>query len=605
VSDLSINNRSLLPYMQALVNDLMMQQELANAKTYNDVIEIISRYFREYYLNVGKPFFNIKYPNSGGLPIVDDYNYNCNAMFMNLVILFEEYQNLANLLVDYFNYRQTEKNRLMERIRYNTGICTDLVLMANTENPNNTTYIKDTFTNTNNIDLTFTDPSMRAYISTREGVLTLTRTSSINRSMNSEVTMIQGNGDPGNYHIAVIDGNTFKYISENNSHDDIVTILDDNPNTWYEYQAVNFSSSDKTSLKYDMEWAKGSKTNDLLRVRILVDLKDIYDINWITINPYNPPGSSGKVVVHSIKTSNNGIDYTGLYNDLLVLNSELNQTPQTYLLDEIIVDDYTPSKFAGQGVWSFETRPTRYIEIVMDQPESYDETVGHTYYERVVTSNDISTTIRIPENEASQQAIDGPPGKYIIDNATYINKGIDMIDGWRYCIGIRDIGVYSYTFSNQSEMVTKTFSTDRSIKKVLLYSNEKLPPSFLANLNEVNKWITYSISVDGGNKWYPISPMHRRPAGDEKAKVIPADSFIELVNSGEFERLNYFPPKEYEFNPKDIPATRTALYKGYVNTDKPPTTIRLKMKLTRPNDLATITPLIEDYSLKIYFEEVL
>ncbi len=38
----------------------------------------------------------------------------------------------------------------------------------------------------------------------------------------------------------------------------------------------------------------------------MIELEKVEDINWLNINPYNPPLSKGKVTVYSIRTSEDG-----------------------------------------------------------------------------------------------------------------------------------------------------------------------------------------------------------------------------------------------------------------------------------------------------------
>jgi hypothetical protein len=581
MNEFQIKNKQDLLYKQAVVRRLVAESQIKQTQDYNEIVKIVSNVTKDYYLNAGKPMLVRHYPSTGGLPIAEDYNANCNWVGSDITILYEEYRYLADLISDYFNYRQTENTRIRERVNYLTGLCSDFSIMSNVDGPG-VTYLKDTFVNLDNIEQDATAQDARAHVATREGVISLGRVSSLNRSIGAEVILVQGNGMAGNYHVvSTTDGvATYDYLT--GAHDDPVAILDGNPDTKFEFQAVNISESKKRELKYDLDWCSGAETGDTLRLKLVVDLKDVYDINWITLNPYNPPQSSGKLVVNSIKTSEDGLTYISLYSDRLVLNSELNQVPQTYRIDEIIVDDYVPNKFAGQGVWSFETRPARYVEFILEQPESYHTTIGHTSYF-------LNNQSRIPENSAGSDTINGPPGEYLTGD-TKVTKVVEALDGWRYCIGIRDIGIYSYTYKPKGEVITKSFTTQKPIERVSLHVNEKIPPTFLTEIKKANTWINYFISLDG-YEWHPISPYHRRPVGDEtqRTQVGSTDAPI-------------FPPKIYEINSTSIPETRQDIYKSYVTTSKPATSVQLKMVLNRPEGLDTLTPLVEDYAIKIQCE---
>ncbi len=141
----------------------------------------------------------------------------------------------------------------------------------------------------------------------------------------------------------------------------------------------------KQAFYYDVEWAKGKEHDDLLRVKIVVQLPKNEVINWINLNPYHAAGSPGTVNVYSIRTSNDGIEYQGLFqNDQFVLNQEINKTPQSYRAEDLFdgSENFAKTKFSGQGVWSFPSREAKYIEIVLEQPNSYKELLGQEAFYR-------------------------------------------------------------------------------------------------------------------------------------------------------------------------------------------------------------------------------
>src|SRR5699024_11239915 len=112
------------------------------------------------------------------------------------------------------------------------------------------------------------------------------------------------------------------------------------------------------------------------------------DINWINLRPFHAPNGPGSLHVHSIRTSVDGINYVGLYEeDGLHLNQQINETPQSYRAEDIFdgSEDFANTKFTGQGVWSFPTRKAKYVEFVLEQPNSYGEEFGQEcYYRRKV-----------------------------------------------------------------------------------------------------------------------------------------------------------------------------------------------------------------------------
>ncbi|MDK2600661.1 hypothetical protein QO179_24515 [Bacillus stercoris] len=137
-----------------------------------------------------------------------------------------------------------------------------------------------------------------------------------------------------------------------------------------------------------------------------------------------------------------------------VINSEINTTPQTYRADAIFdgSNSFTDSKFAGQGVWAFPTRKAKYVEVVLDQNESYEEKIGHVYYEKVKKTIDgvqIGAPYRVKESEIPDTIQKAEPGTYSLDSETDVIKGIEGFIGWRYAIGLRDVNIMSYQFEEK------------------------------------------------------------------------------------------------------------------------------------------------------------
>lgn len=578
-----------------------MHQELEGKGTEQEIKAVIAETIQRYYVNLGRPLLMKRLAEEGHLPFIEEYSDTINEIVADMTILYTEIELVGDTLAEHFNYAQSEKLRLENRIKGVSSLINDLNLIANETTPNSV-YIKDSFTDQSNIQDKMI-LGVPAQISTREGIVTLARTSTVNRSTAASIKLIQGDGEAGTVHIARRAENTVaegqfgsnaRYLFDSTPNNDPLAILDSRPDTIFEYQMVNTLPTNilDVAKNYDFAWARGQKANDRLRLRVVIELQGVLDINWININPYHPPQSTGRVAVYSIRTSEDGFDYKGLYSEgNYILNAELNSTPQTYRQDEVFdgSNDFTASKFAGQGVWSFGTRKAKYVEVVFDQVESYAELIGHTYYEKVTTTKDPvsgtvkETKLRVSASEVPENVVAGQSGKYTLSSTQYIYKGIEIFDGWRYAIGIRDINIMSYQFAPKSELITKKFYVDKPIKEVMLYANEKIPEAFLQDLRKANDWIQYFISFDDV-EWYQLSAMHQSPVSGTT-----------------------FPPKIIELNSTNITTQESfQLYKSYVTTTEDVKAIRLKIVLQRPDsgsDAASFTPILEDYSLRLVFKD--
>lgn len=567
-----------------------------------EISAAVNETIRRYYVNLGRPLTIVRHAETEHLPFIEDYNTMIDEMVADTSILYKEIEAVGNAIVENFNYAQSERLRITNRIKNVGSLTNDLSLLAN-ESAGNSIYIRDSFTDMNNIQPTMI-MGTPAQVSTREGIVTLSRKDTINRSAQGSIKLVQGDGEKGTMHLAkkVTSASSSSgdftesvaYIFDSTPNNDPLVVLDSRPDTIFEYQMVNVNRDDIVNVakEYDFEWVDGTRAGDKLRVKMVVELQGAVDINWININPYHPANSTGKVVVYSIRTSEDGFDYKSLYNDgEFILNTEINNTPQTYRQDEIFdgKNDYSASKFSGQGVWSFATRKAKYVEFIFDQNESYAETIGHTYYERVTTVKDPATgleretAIRVPSTAVPENIVKSQPGKYLITDKEYIRKSIDLFNGWRYAIGIRDINIMSYQFEEKSELVSTKYTSTKPIKEVMLYANEKIPEAFLDDLTKANDWIQYFISIDDVN-WHRITPVHQNP-----------------TTKGEI------PPKIFEINASNVNLEESfQLYKGYLKSEEPAKQIRLKVLMQRPTnivDSVSYTPILEDYSLRLVFED--
>jgi hypothetical protein len=578
-----------------------MTEKLKDKLTRAEIASIVAETIRRYYVNLGTPLLIKRYAEDGHLPFIEEYNGMMEEIVGDMTILYGEIEKVGESLATHFNYAQSERLRINNTIKAVAGLTNDLNLIAN-EVTSDSTYIRDSFIDQNGVEYKMI-MGTPAQISTREGIVTLARNSTVNRSNSASIKLVQGDGESGTQHLVrrtkvPTTGTEFNttevYLYNQMPNDKPAAVLDGRPDTIFEYQTVNvdLNKITETAKGFDFAWAKSKKANDKLRLKLVIELAEVADVNWININPYHPPESTGKVIVYSIRTSEDGFDYRSLYGEgNYIINAELNTTPQTYRQDEIFDgnNDFSASKFSGQGVWSFATRKAKYVELVFDQVESYKELVGHTYYERVTTTLDTSTgknkesAVRIPESQVPDNVVQGPSGKYAIKDNEYIRKGIDVFEGWRYAIGLRDINIMSYQFVEKSELITKKFTVDKPIKEVMLYANEKIPESFLQDLRKANDWIQYYISFDDIN-WHRISPMHHSPM------------------SG-----TVFPPKILEINGANTDLELSfQLYKGYLKMNEQPKSVRLKIVMERPKGIynsASFTPILEDYSLRLVYQE--
>ena len=544
----------------------------------------------------GLPLFRPHVFDKGQLPFREEIIENMTDTAADLGILKKEHDTASRFLVDSFNTVHSERKRITARIQGLNNLVGDMLLLAG-ENNQNVVYFKESFQDATSFDAAFAlDNVVKGHISPGEGILTLGRKSTRNLAETARVSQVNGNGEAGMGHVArkfaTVDREgvrteAFHFLNEYDpeKNADASLLLDNRPDTLFEYQLVNVPQAFKTTYRnYDFGWAKGAPAGETLRLKLVVELEQLETINWISLNPYYASNAAGKLNVYSIQTSADGFDYEPLYTDKQILSQTLNNLPQTYQLDALFdgSNEAANALYTGQGVWNFPQRQARFIEFVLDQEQAYPEIIGQEVYYR--QNDEASLPVQIPEPAelAGQE-----PGSYIrtVDGRNVVfTKTIEATTaGWRYAIGVRDIHIMQYQFEEKSFFVSKRYETNEPISKVMLYANEIIPQSYLDIVSKNNDWITYEVSFDDTN-WFSISPMHHEPLNDA------------------------FPPKILEVNSAEVDLTAAfQIHKARIKTDGPAHQVRLKVTLSRPKGTVfeDTTPILEDVALKIEKKGVL
>ena len=595
MSDYNLTEKSSVRSKQLdfLSKEIVDENELNTSESimFNEYAKDILRTYTDDTQPLFKPIPFI----SGQIPWIEDVLKNYREISEDIKILNEEQNNLGQSLTDNFNFVETEKKRLLNRLDNLGNLTGDLNLISN-ETSSNVVYIKESFQNTDSMDIDFmVDSVQKVSMLTREGIITLGETGSIDLSRNARVAEVSGNGTPGGDQLVrkVIvptyqgeEVEAFRYLSSfsKDYHSNPDVIIDGRPDTVFEYQMVNVPESFKSARRYyDFEWAKGKKHEDLLRLKLTFDLGEVGPLNWISIIPFFAYRSNGRMIIHSLKTSEDGFEYQPLYQDKDLLQQELSDAQSKQELKDLFTGNTSPSDaaYSGKGVWLFPEKKARYVEIVLDQDQSYTEIIGQSVYS-VSRTDDVENRVYIPAPEELKEAEIGDYIRSGSSGQVVYRKSMDITpDGWRYAIGLRDIHFMRYTYSRKSLFVSKPYKIDGEIDKVMLYANEVIPNEYQDIVEKMNDWIIYEISFDDLN-WYRISPMHHEP-----------------VNAN-------FPPKIIEVNGDLLNSDMSfELHKQYIQTEEASNQVRLRITLLRPEtvDYQHTTPIVNDIALKIQKKE--
>lgn len=550
---------------QAYAYNKLMEEELVSAKNYSDVYRILNKYMHGFYKNLYKPVFNKRYANSKNLPIAEFYNQNNADIVTDLELLFQEFNALNQSIVGLFNEHQSFKEYIYEEIDELNSLCAEFSILANIPNTTSMMSICEQFNRSNNIDI----EKSNIRHSDQYGIITLGVNSTVNLSEIGNISIenygsnsIVNNGIFGDkYIIDLVEQNpSFR----NNSCDDPKAVMDNTPDTWFEYQMINIDDKDDLD-NYDLADLHSTEYGDSLSLKITIDLQEKTTINWITLDPFYPINAPKSIVVKAIKVSTNQVDYIQINKEPITIVENLNKFAQTYNYYDSMDMDFDNT--TGKGIWVFEPIEARYIDIYIEQYSSYKEKIGFNNNSRII--------------KAEKDFIEYKPG-------------------WRYCIGIKDINISTFEYKEESIFISKEYSTDKPIKSVFLDTIDEIPDAFMSDFKMKNKWIRYFIQINNG-PWMPISPSSRQPVGEETliTSIMPVEGPEELAEY--IEQNNIFPPKVYRINPYRHDANEETLYEGNILTENEPKTIRLRAVLKRPFDKKHYTPTIHGYTLKLVF----
>lgn len=590
MSDFQLTSKSTIKENQLAFLANQAKEALGEGASVLDIETYAQTAYALYQERMGKPLFFPRRAERFQLPFREDVLDNMEEIIADMQIIAAEHNTASKFLVDTFNIVHSEKKRLSSRINSLNNLVGELSLLSG-ETGANTAFFKESFQDSTALDNSYAlENVVKAQLSIEEGILTLGRKSTKNLSETASIAQILGNGEAGTGHLSKkfvttdkegVETEAFRFLNqfEPEQNKDPAVLLDNRPDTLFEYQMVNVPTEFKNYHRnYNFEWTKGAPDAETLRLKIVVELNQEELLNWISLFPYYANNSATSITIYSIRTSADGFDYQPLYEDKQVLNQTINNTPQTYQLDALFDGSTIASEanYTGQGVWSFPQRKTRFIEFVIDQEQSYAEIIGQEVY--TAKLNDMEFGVQIPAPEELKNA---EPGEYLrtIDGQRVVyTKTIEATNqGWRYAIGVRDIQLMQYQFEEKSYFVSKRYHSEEELSRLVLYANEIIPESYLDIVSKNNDWIIYEVSFDDTN-WFRVSPMHHEPLNDA------------------------FPAKILELNGSEIDlASAFQVHKTLVKTAEAVHDVRLKITLTRPTTegFENTSPIVEDVALKV------
>jgi len=311
----------------------------AGIATLEDAISIATQQLSKFYRRLGKPLFEPINAVVDTIPDPTEYNNNLQMVLDDLAVLFSELENMENVVLQSFNYIVSRLDRLQGRLKNVSSQLGDYVLYS-TLPTKDAIFFSDSFSNVNRIEVN--SPLLnntQCEISQVEGLITLP----IDRTAQAPVSITD---------LPAINSNSNGLVGNNHEvgttlHGDISTVLDNNPDTWFEYERV-VATNDGVALVLD----------------ITVNLSSEKIINFIRINPNNF-GTRTQVKIEQIDTSTDGKTFVSIKDEIPISGYSTIDEENVFVLAP------SSSKFAGQGLFTFTPRFAKYVRLVLKQTTPY------------------------------------------------------------------------------------------------------------------------------------------------------------------------------------------------------------------------------------------
>jgi hypothetical protein len=570
-------------------------------KTETEFLYRLKQAIQDFYASIGKPSYKFIPPRS--TPISADYNGMIGNAYNDISFIISECINLSDVIKA--SFVDTEINRSManNELRYINKKLDDIKNRINTNNDTDGLFtFAESFINTDSMQNSNSDGA--AYIDTSDGVLMLGVNSLQEYSKQCDVEILKGsNGFPGDTHMIDILNNNIHYTGEDNLHLNLKEIVDENIDTWFEYELFNvedlvYEKCNGFGFNYQegIEWVTDDHE---LKLILKVILPGAPVCNWLSLTPFLSEQRGVKSCFITKCTVSDGA----------------NQ-----------MQEITKSKmFDDNTVIIFQPQPVNTIIIEFAQPSSYEVNIGHTYFTKIYTMN---TTVYedLPDNtytrtdgvmpsveligmkydpstkDCVQPNTVNANNSFVTDayikqqlfsipaDTNKVKANAEIVKAYRYSIGIKNISISHYDFSYYSEYVSKTFITNDIITSITLEADEMIPSEFndlvTSSSNyqymtaeqkaaSINKWINYYIKVGNDNTWYPIYPKHRSFMGY---------CTYNINNSGVNRYINNF-------------TSQTGI--GMIPLLDDANTVQLKIVLQKPENDTYRSPLVYKYKLNI------
>ena len=341
---LADNSKLLKKKLETLTAKLSGGLGSESLQTQEEYIFEVIKALDQFYKSLREPQLDrdlIDTVRTDDLPDADRYNEIWQQVIDDLITVFTELENVENLTVANFNFVTTESNRLTTRLKSVDSKLGDYILFSLSPSKD-TFFFKDSFNDLSKVDVNSgLLNATECDVNQAEGIVTLPADKGQDSLILVEQLPIINPNSTGT------SGNNQELSAAHNGN--MAVLLDNNPDTWFEYErVVQPSLDDREPLILD----------------ITMNLGDERVINHIRVNPNNF-GTKTTIQIDEIATSIDGQVYTSIKDDIPIAGFTTQDEENIFSLAP------STSKFAGQGLYTFTPRKVRYIHFVFRQTEPY------------------------------------------------------------------------------------------------------------------------------------------------------------------------------------------------------------------------------------------
>lgn len=563
-----------------------------NIQTQTDYLYAVKQIVFEFYKNLGKPTF--KFHPTADVPSYEDYVDMITKAISDMTVTVVGSQENFKSLSAAKAKTDEAVDILVKRIEGIVTVAEDLQGKINSiRRAAETTYSDDFLENRNT-----------GHGNTNELTLTDTTTGSLmlgvskNKSSSSDNIDIEildtSNGFPGNTHeifnsVGTVNNN-IKYKGENNPHVNLSLIKTNHgdylsTNDWFEFEMFNISEQlrDSTCMigfnyKEGISWIS---EDDELRLDLKLTLDNPSDANYIILQgiPKTNAGVSNPIIYQVIVSDDDVLMQTIDVNKELVgtvVIPFVTQKAKTVIV-KLRQTEYLDVKVCRQFAINIDPiKVSKYIDddyknfIQVDRPNQSIELLGLKYdqqNQKIIYPNTKTTTTFMDAEYYKSQLFYNT-----MSSSNYKTKQ-EAVSASRYSIGVKEVDVRYRVYIKNGYYVSKTFLSEEPIKQITLNSEDYIPESFKAYLKDgesLNKYIKYYVSFDDGSEWNEISPRHK--AHDGPCTI--------LINS----------------NAAVLNRNKNILYLDMISD---PYTFKLKIELSRPDEIKDETPIVYGYNIDL------